>query len=157
MNIRLYTAADHNACMEAMRSNTPAYFAEDELAMFDRWLEAQEVGRLEHPVSEKEVYFVLEEDGRVWGCGGYLLVKDTDEIFLAWGMVHSSKHKLGWGKALLDFRIQHISENHPDRKIALSTTQDIVPFFEKYGFVITQVKPRYYSSTLDRVEMERRS
>lgn len=155
MQIRPYTANDHSSCMEIMRSNTPAFFAENEVELFDRWLEAQEVGRLEHPVSEKEVYFVLEKDHVILGCGGYLLVKDTNEIFLAWGMVHRQYHGTGLGKALLEFRIDAISTNHPDRVIALSTTQDIAPFFQKYGFRITHVKPRYYSSTLDRVEMVR--
>lgn len=156
MKIRPYAKADHSACMDAMQSNTPKYFADDEVDLFDRWLEAQELGRLEHPVSEKEVYFVLEVNGKVIGCGGYLLVKESDEIFLAWGMVHNDFHKQGLGLKLLDYRINHIIQHHPERRIALSTTQDIAPFFEKYGFIITQVKPRYYSSTLDRVEMERK-
>jgi len=71
-------------------------------------------------------------------------------------MVDRKLHKKGFGKALLEFRFKDIKEKFPERRIALTTTQDIAPFFVKYGFEITKVVPKYYSETLDRVEMIKR-
>ncbi|CAM1365343.1 GNAT family N-acetyltransferase [Tenacibaculum xiamenense] len=155
MNIRPYKKKDRAACMEIIKSNTPEFFAMDEVPLFEEWLIAQEKGLLAHDVSEKEYYFVLEDDDNVLGCAGYLLVKNSNEIFLSWGMVNRKFQKLGYGKKLLEYRFKSISQNYPDKKIALATTQDIAPFFEKYGFKTTNIKPKFYSESLDRYEMEK--
>ncbi len=155
MNIRRYQKEDHVACMEIMKSNTPKFFAMDEVTLFKEWLVAQEKGTLAYSVSEKEYYFVLEDNNNILGCAGYLLVDNTNEIYLSWGMVDHRFQKLGYGKKLLEYRIKSISQNFPDKKITLATTQNIAPFFEKYGFKTTNIKPKFYSESLDRYEMER--
>lgn len=156
MNIRRYSKKDRIACLDIIKSNTPEYFGEDEIPLFEKWLIAQEEGKLAHPVSEREFYFVLEDDGQILGCAGYLLVRNSNEIYLSWGMVHRKQHKTGLGKALLDYRFASISEKFPDRKISLATTQEIAPFFEKYGFKTTKIQPQFYSETLDRYDMEKK-
>lgn len=155
MKIREYKKKDHVACMEIIRSNTPEFFGMDEVPLFKEWLYAQEKGDLAYSVSEKEFYFVLEENGQVLGSAGYLLLKKTNEIFLSWGMVNRKFQKLGYGKELLEYRIKSISQNFPEKKICLATTQDIAPFFEKYGFKVINIKPKFYSEFLDRYEMEK--
>ena len=157
MNIIPYSKAHRTSCLEIIKSNTPKYFAEDETPLFESWLIAQEEGRLAHPVSEKEFYFVMETEGQIIGCAGYLLVKESDKVFLSWGMVHQDFHKQGFGKAFLEYRFDANENDFPDRKIALATTQDIAPFFSKHGFDTVLIKPKFYSPTLDRVEMERRN
>lgn len=156
MNIRTYKKKDHAACMEIMKSNTPEFFAKDEVPLFEEWLVAQEKGISAHPVSEKEYYFVLEDNNNILGCAGYLLLENSNEIYLSWGMVNRKFQKLGYGKKLLEYRFESISQNFPQRKISLATTQDISPFFEKYGFKITNIKPKFYSESLDRYEMEKK-
>lgn len=155
INIISYTEKYFHDCLNIIKSNTPEFFAEDEVPLFEKWLIAQENGELAHKLSEKEYYFVIESEANVVGCGGYLLVRDSDEIYLAWGMVNRKLQKLGFGKELLEFRFKDISEKYPERRIALTTTQDIAPFFIKYGFEITNVISKYYSETLDRVEMKK--
>ena len=141
--------------MEIMKSNTPEFFATDEVPLFEEWLVAQEKGTLAYSVSEEEYYFVLEDNHEILGCAGYLVLKDANEVFLSWGMVDRKLQKMGYGKKLLEYRFQSISENFPERKISLATTQDIAPFFEKYGFKTITVKPKFYSESLDRYEMEK--
>ncbi len=155
MNIRKYSKKDHMACMEIIKINTPDYFGEDEIPLFKDWLVAQEEGKLAYSVSEKEFYFVLEENNRVIGCAGYLLVKNSTKIYLSWGMVHRQFQKLGYGKKLLEYRFDSITQNFPNSIIALATTQEIAPFFEKHGFKTIEIKPKYYSESLDRYEMEK--
>lgn len=155
MNIRKYQKKDHAACMGIIKSNTPDFFAIEEIALFKEWLIAQENGLLAYTVSEKEYYFILENNNDILGCAGYLLVENSNEIYLSWGMVKRQFQKLGYGKKLLEYRIKSISQNFPDKKICLATTQDIAPFFEKYGFKVINIKPKFYSESLDRYEMEK--
>ena len=108
-----------------------------------------------YQVSEKEYYFILEDRDNILGCAGYLLVQNSNEIYLSWGMVNRKFQKLGYGKELLNYRIKSISQNFPGKKICLATTQDISSFFEKYGFKVTNIKPKFYSESLDRYEMEK--
>ncbi len=154
MKIRAYRKKDRNACMEIINSNTPEYFAIEELSLFEKWLIAQEKGILAHPVSEKEYYFVLELNNQIIGCAGYLLVENSKDIYLSWGMVKAKFQKRGYGKKLLEHRFEHISGNFPDRRICLATTQDVAPFYEKHGFKTVKVIRKFYSESLDRYEME---
>lgn len=155
MNIRKYSAKDREACIEIIKSNTPDFFSTEEIPLFEEWLVAQENGTLAYQVSEKELYFVLEDQHQIIGCAGYLLVKDSREIFLSWGMVSRTSQKKGFGKKLLEYRFDSIAKSFPNHKIVLATTQDIAPFFEKYGFKTTDIKPKFYSESLDRYEMEK--
>ncbi|MFK7787439.1 MAG: N-acetyltransferase family protein [Crocinitomicaceae bacterium] len=129
MKIRAYRKEDHAACMEIIKSNTPEFFGVDEIPLFEKWLVAQEKGLLDHPVSEKEYYFVLEDNNDVLGCAGYLLIENSNDIYLSWGMINRKFQKMGYGKKLLEYRFKSISQNFPDKKISLATTQDIAPFF----------------------------
>ncbi len=150
-----YAEECYNSCMDIFISNTPDYFAYDEQPHFEDWLKAQGNGKLAHPVSEKEFYYVLIDLNKVIGCAGFLLAKNSGEIYLSWGMVHRQFQKLGYGKLLLDYRLQSIEQSHPNKKIRLSTTQDIAPFFEHYGFKTINIKEKYYAQNLDRYEMEK--
>jgi len=155
MNVRKYQKKDHAACMELFISNTPKFFAIEEVPIFEEWLVAQEKGLIANPISEKEYYFVLEDHNKIVGCAGYLSVKDSNEVHLSWGMVDSKFQKLGYGKELLEYRLQSISQNFPHKKICLETTQNIAPFFEKYGFKVINIEPKFYSESLDRYEMKK--
>jgi predicted GNAT family N-acyltransferase len=133
----------------------PKYFALDERQLFEDWLTAQEAGKLAHPVSSKEYFYIIEVNQEIVGCAGYLTVKDQSEIYLAWGMVDQKLHKAGFGKALLKYRLEEIENNYPDYKVSVATTQDIAPFFQKFGFKILNITKNYYSENLDRYDMQK--
>ena len=57
--IREYEPADKEAVMELLRLNTPRYFAPEEAADLDAYLER-----------ERELYYVLLHEERIVGCGG---------------------------------------------------------------------------------------
>lgn len=152
--IRPYQAQNKNACLNIIRSNTPLYFAQEEVPEFENWLINLEKGVLNSKNAESEFYFVLEHQTEVLGCGGYTVLSDSNEIYLTWGMVQRDYQKMGFGVQLLQYRLDSIKEKYPNHTICIATTQDIAPFFEKIGFVTTVVKPKFYSETLDRVEME---
>ena len=57
--IREYEPADKNAVMDLIRLNIPMYFAVEEEAAFDMYLDR-----------ERELYYVLLVDELIVGCGG---------------------------------------------------------------------------------------
>jgi len=90
LKIIKYNQSHFQSCLNIIKSNTPEFFAEDEFLLFEKWLIVQENGELAHKLSEKEYYFVIESEGKIVGCGGYLLVRDSDEIYgsytFLWGL-----------------------------------------------------------------------
>jgi N-acetylglutamate synthase and related acetyltransferases len=146
MLIRLYTAADRQACIAAFKSNMPKFFMPDELTDFENWL-----GKVE---TTNESYFVVEQDNEVIGCGGYYIEPDKQTARMTWGLVHNSLHKKGIGKALILHRIAAIKAIAPQCIIGLDTTQHSYTFFEKLGFVTTKITPDSYGEGMHRYDME---
>ena len=75
---------------------------------------------------------------------------------MAWGMVHSSFHKQGFGKALFEYRVEQINSKYPGRSITLDTTQHTYQFFEKQGFSTVQIRKDFYDKGLDRYDMAKK-
>jgi N-acetylglutamate synthase-like GNAT family acetyltransferase len=160
MIIRNYKAEDKNGCIAVFKSNCPKFFDESELDLFIKWLDHQvnENSTYKSPTytnSEKDAYYVIEtpENGIV-GCGGFYIIKDSNEARLAWGMIHADFHKHGYGKALYEYRYKQIKANWPNHTITLGTSQHTYPFYEKMGMHITAMFKQGYGPDLDRYDMQ---
>ena len=75
--IREYEPADKEAVMELLRLNTPRYFAPEEAADLDAYLER-----------ERELYYVLLHEERIVGCGGINFADGGTVGKISWDMVH---------------------------------------------------------------------
>ena len=147
--IRKYEVADHNACMEAFKTNVPLYFTESEVGDFERFL-----FRLEDDSQENNPpYYVLELDRNVIGCGGFGEKEGMDAITFVWGLIHNDYHKQGFGERLLLFRLGEIKLQFPDRQIVLDTTQYSFSFFEKFGFETVKFTEDFYAKGMHRYDM----
>jgi N-acetylglutamate synthase-like GNAT family acetyltransferase len=147
--IRKYEATDHEACMEAFKTNVPLYFTIGEIGDFECFL-----NRLEDPGQENNPpYYVLELDGKVIGCGGFGDKDGTGAITFVWGLVHNDYHKQGFGEQLLVFRLAEIKLQFPEKQIILDTTQHSFSFFEKYGFETVKFTPDFYAEGMHRYDM----
>lgn len=153
ITIRPYQAADHQRCMQIFETNIPKYFAVHEHKEFDDFLTAFDTGSRAFKDSKDETYFIIEDDGKIVGCGGYGLWTTVMEASMTWGMVDNSLHKNGYGKALLLYRLDELKRLHPEYKIVLNTSQHTYPFFEKLGFVITKITENGYEIGLHRYDM----
>lgn len=118
----------------------PKYFLDHELPQFIKFLDAP--GQ----------YFVQELNGELIGCGGYYLNKDNT-VSLCWGMVHHHHHGTGMGKALLEFRLQKIALEYPNKIIVNVTSQYTTGFFERYGFKTVSIKKDGFGPGLDECKM----
>jgi predicted GNAT family N-acyltransferase len=138
-----YKEEYRSVCIEIFKTNIGPFFAEDELEEFEGFLD-------NHVGSTK--YFVVFSDDEIIGCGGFYLKEGV--VRLREGMIKKQNHKTGAGLLLLEYRLNMVREEYPDKKIAIDTTQNTEGFFKKYGFVTTNVVRDFYAIGLDKVSME---
>jgi len=145
MKYRSYSKTDREACLQVFRGNTPKFFGIDEEDEFASFLD-----RMPCP------FFVLEEGGKVIGCGGYFVNEEKRTGGLCWGMIEQAHHKKGLGKLLLLKRLDDMCRDpHVDR-VLMDTSQHSRGFFEKLGFVVYEVHENGYVVGLHRHELELR-
>jgi N-acetylglutamate synthase-like GNAT family acetyltransferase len=159
MLIREYKASDENACLDIFKSNCPQFFDQSELKMFINWLDHQSHKEMAYSSpaysnSEKDAYYVIElHDGKIAGCGGFYILKDTKEARLAWGMIHCDLHRKGYGAALYRYRRDVIKKHWPLHTITLGTSQHTYAFYEKMGMNVISSINSGYGPELDRYDM----
>ena len=129
----------------------PLYFADEELPLFDAFLDRD--------ASTRGPYSVVFNDDVIVGCGGIALNQQTKytnqpHVIMTWGMVDNKCHKAGFGKVLLLHRIEQAKELYPGITIALGTTQHTFQFFEKYGFKTVAFEKDHWAKGLDLYQME---
>ena len=129
MEVRPYSPNDLAACLRLFDSNRPQYFTVEERSQFEAFLAA--------PFGS---YYVLENDGDLLGCGGFVGENEVGLVRLTWGMVRHDLHRSGLGKFLLFYRLREIGKLAGMTMVRVETTQHTVGFFEKAGGfrVITQ-------------------
>ena len=140
---RPYTSADRESCLVIFDQNVPQYFGEEERADYEGFLD-------ELPGQ----YFVLEHDGAVVGCGGYIgLIEEDNIAILSWGMIAPDYQKKGYGQLLLDRRLELVKCIPEITSIILNTSQHTAPFFEQYGFKTEEIIKDGCAKGLDDYEM----
>jgi len=141
MKIIPYSEHHYDGCMLVFHSNVPSYFHENETKTYSDFL---------REVSNN--YFVGLLENKVVACGG-IVFKGQSSGF-SWGMVSQDLHKTGLGKALLSYRLNKIKEQNPSSIVQLETSQHSYGFFEKFGFVVTEVKEEGIEKGLDLYKMQ---
>jgi len=148
MNIRPFLASDEEACVAIFNSIDDDFFAQLKEVDYRRWI-------LRSLNTDNHFYYAVEADGKIVGCGGFLIKEKGGEAIIAWGMVHPDQQKKGYGLALLDFRIEEIKKRLPSGTIITrDTTQQTFEFFEKKGFVVIKIQEGYHKKDLHRYDME---
>ncbi|MFY8021977.1 MAG: GNAT family N-acetyltransferase [Bacteroidia bacterium] len=151
--IRPYQANDELACLEAFKSNVPLYFAENELEDYVRFLALYKSVHMQPQGIPTTYYFVLLYQQQIVACGGFGDRYIDGNLTLTWGLVHHSFHKMGFGKALLLYRLNRIKELFPHASLSIDTIQHSAGFFEKFGFQTIQITKDFYAKGLDRYDM----
>ncbi len=139
--VRPFAAADKEACLSLFDSNVPRYFHSSERADF--------AGFLDKPDG---AYFVIEQDGDICGCGGF--VKEArGQARFTWGMVDNARHGSGLGRMLAEYRLQAIEASGDFEEAELFTTPQVAPFFAKFGFKTVGVETDGFAPGMDKVQM----
>ena len=128
MRIEPYKSKYFDNCIEVIQSNTPKYIFPNEHLDYKNYL-----------LRKDKTYFVLFNDCTLVACGGYGLNKSQTKASLYWGLVHRLHHNKGYGRFLLDYRLNEIRNKYEDTEVHLETSQHTYRFFEKVGFNVSQI------------------
>ncbi|MES2381454.1 MAG: GNAT family N-acetyltransferase [Bacteroidota bacterium] len=153
MLIRQYTPADRLQCIDIFNSNCPTYLDPSEINGLENWLNGLDKGEIVYKNSAADFFYVVEHNNTVIACGGFYIVKDKQQANMTWGMVNNLCHKQGYGKQLFQYRVIQIKKLFPTHSIVLDTSQHTYPFFERFGFTVTNIIPNAYGPGLDRYDM----
>ena len=151
--IRNYSAEDKAHCLETFKSNVPDFFTEEEISDFENFLDQFEIRNESRDPLARTFFYVVESDGKIVGCGGFGDKENNKIISLAWAHVHRDYHKHGFGKLLLEYRLEKIKSLFPNQLVFIDTTQHSAPFYIKYGFVTQKITKDFYAPGLDRWDL----
>ena len=130
MDVRPYLSSDRDGCIAVFDSNSPDFFESEERRAFENFLD-----RLNGS------YFVMEHDGAVAGCGGYLITEERTVARLVWGMVRRELQRQGLGRFLLLFRLREITKAGAVERVRLDAPQHSAAFFQRQGFKVMESGP----------------
>ncbi len=147
-NIRLYHKNDKQHCLDTFKSNVPDYFTEVEISEFEAFLD-----RLQTGISKTQFY-VIEDENRIVGCGGFGDKDNKNIISLAWGHIHKNEHNKGLGQQLLNYRLALIKQMYPQLTLTIDTTQFSYGFYKRNGFRLLKITENYYTEGMHRYDME---
>jgi GNAT superfamily N-acetyltransferase len=143
--IRKYQPSDKAAVLQLLRLNTPTYFAVEEAADLDFYLD--------HEIA---LYFIVEHHQQIVGSGGINFSADEKTGIISWDLLHPDFQGLYIGTALLSHRINILLGNPVIEKIIVRTTQLVFQFYEKNGFDLKEIIPDYWAKGFDLYSMEYR-
>ncbi|TKC97870.1 GNAT family N-acetyltransferase [Polyangium fumosum] len=145
MKLRDYRPEDRAACLAAFDSNIPWFFSVEERERFGCFLDDLP-GR----------YAVIcDDDGAVVGCGGLAPTREDPRVAaLTWGLVHSSLHGQGYGKALTEGRLAWLADMPEIELVRIDTSHLTMDFYARRGFRLLQRIEDFYQPGLDRCDME---
>ncbi|RMN80517.1 GNAT family acetyltransferase [Pseudomonas cannabina] len=141
--LRPYTLADRDRCLDIFDTNVPRYFDPAEREQFASFLMA--------PLGH---YFVVERDGEVVACGGYLVLSDPSVAELTWGMVSSDRHGSGLGRFLTEARLDVMRALPGVTRAYINTSQRVQGFYSHLGFAVILVEADGHGCGIDSVRME---
>lgn len=136
--IRKYTTKDKTKVLELLKLNTPEYFDPSEESDFNHYLD-----------NEIEDYFVYEENSKLLGCGGINYFPNEKLARISWDMMHPDFHGKGIGRALVQYRLDHIKANPTIECIEVRTSQFAANFYAKMGFALESVEKDYWAKDYD--------
>ena len=140
-SIERYNPIDKYECIEVFKSNMPELFWDQELLDFQNWISKNDCPD----------FYVLKKDEKIIGFGGFY--RERRKAQLVYGVIHREYHNKGYGKQMMDFRVNKIREKDESLTITLEAKKSNYKYFEKLGFRIAEIIPYYFYSTIDKYEM----
>lgn len=141
--IRSYQPSDHPAVIEVFKKNTPEFFDVNEQADLEKYLS-----------SYWSTYFVMEDEGKIIGCGGYHFEADGTTGRLSWDFFDPQYKGHGLGRQMINHCLEELRKNPQLEKTAVWTSQLAYPFYAKFGFETQEIKEDFWGPGLDLYRME---
>lgn len=141
--IREYKLEDKPQVMKLFLLNTPQYFSKKEEADLHHYLD-----------NERELFYVMEYNGRIIGCGGINFVENGAIGKLSWDIFHPDYQGKSLGTELLQYRISKLKSTKSVLKITVRTSQLAYGFYEKQGFELLDIVKDYWADGFDLYHLE---
>lgn len=141
--IKLFIKADKQTLINLLKLNTPKYFHKDE-----------EQDLINYIDKEIEDYYVLLLNKEILGGGGINYFKEQKLARLSWDFLHPKIHSKGYGKELVNYRLNKIRENLHFNIVEVRTSQHTYGFYQKCGFTIKEIKNDYWAKGYHLYHME---
>ncbi len=141
--IRAYRTSDRLQVIDVFIRNTPDFFDVNEQKDLEEYLD-------EHGGT----YFVMEDKGKIIGCGGYHFEGDKTTGRLSWDFFDPTYKGRGLGRQMISHCLEEIRNNKKLRKISVWTSQLAYPFYAKFGFTTQEIKKDHWGPGLDLYRME---
>ncbi|GAB1444948.1 MAG: GNAT family N-acetyltransferase [Cyclobacteriaceae bacterium] len=141
--IRPYQPADRQGVIEVFRRNTPEFFDTNEQLDLEKYLDAH-----------WNTYFVMEEKGKIIGCGGYYFEKDGITGRLSWDFFDPRYKGRGLGRQMINHCLEELRKNPHLEKTEVWTSQLAWQFYAKFGFETQEVKEDFWGPGLNLYRME---
>lgn len=138
-----YTSDYRKNCLDVFRSNVPKFFHEAEINEYTNYLD--------NYVSNN--YWCCFNEDSFLGAGG-IWVRPDGIGRLVWGMIRFDKHRKGFGRQLIQFRLKKLASISLVEIIQLDTSQHNTEFYKRFGFRELSVKQDFYGPGLHSYEME---
>jgi len=142
LHIRPYQVNDKKSLLALLGLLVPTYFAEEEIADLDRYLD-----------QEIELYFVAELHGKIVAAAGINFEKEAGTGKLSWDFVHPEEQDKGIGKKMLQHRLDILKSMVDIHMISVRTSQLAFQFYEKNGFEIVDIRKDYWAPGFDMYKM----
>lgn len=94
----------------------------------------------------------MQWKAQIIGSGGINFIKNT-ETRISWDMLHPSFQGKGLGSVLLKHRISEIKKTNNQLPIIVRTSQMAFKFYEKNGFVLSEIVKDYWAKGFDLYKM----
>ena len=143
MLIRLYKHEDKDFVLNLLKQNTPEYFSPEEEADFIHYLE-----------HELDLYFVVEAENQIMGCGGINRFPEQGLPKISWDMIHPDFQGKSIGKKLLQYRLRLLQEEEQHiHTIQVRISQIAYRFYEKNQFELKSITKDYWAKGFDLYDM----
>lgn len=143
MEIRTYQPEDKHHVLHLLRLNTPNYFAPEE-----------ETDLIFYLNQELELYYVVEFNSEIIGCGGINFAENKTIGKISWDILHPDYQGKIIGTQLLQFRLEKLKAIKNIEKITVRTSQFVYKFYEKQGFHLLKIRKDYWAKGFDLYDME---
>jgi GNAT superfamily N-acetyltransferase len=141
IRFRPYSGADRETCLKLFDANCPEYFAPNERADYQRFLDAGSRG-----------YELCLIDEKIAGAFG-LMGNGASRRSLNWIMLDPQFQGLGAGRAIME-RIAALAASEGLKAVDIAASHKSAPFFSRFGAVTTRVTENGWGPGMHRVDME---
>ncbi|MFZ1806098.1 MAG: GNAT family N-acetyltransferase [Cyclobacteriaceae bacterium] len=142
-NIRHYQPADRETVIEVFKLNTPEFFDVKEQVDLEEYLDHY-----------WGTYFVMEEESRIVGCGGYHFEADGQTGRLSWDFFDPQYKGRGLGRQMIAHCLEELRKSPHLEKTAVWTSQLAYQFYARFGFETQEIKEDFWGPGLDLYRME---